>query len=170
GVVRDMFQNHLLQLLTLTAMEPPYTMSASAVRDEKVKVLKSVRWLQPETIPRNAVRAQYRAGPIGGKLVKGYIEEPDVSPTSTTPTYAALRVFVDNWRWNGVPFYLRSGKRMKNRVSEIAVTFRSPPQLMFEHTTRSELQPNVLVRRVQPNEGVNLNFEVKVPGAAVALT
>jgi glucose-6-phosphate 1-dehydrogenase len=165
-----MFQNHLLQLLTLTAMEPPYTMSAGAVRDEKVKVLKSVRWLHAENIARNSVRAQYRAGPIDGKLVPGYIEEQDVNPASTSPTYAALRLFVDNWRWNGVPFYLRSGKRMKKRISEIAVTFRSPPHLMFEHATRSELRPNVLVMRVQPNEGVNLNFQVKVPGAAVALT
>ena len=170
GVVRDMFQNHLLQLLALTAMEPPYTMGADAVRDEKVKVLKSVRWLTPESIPRTAVRAQYRAGPITGKLVPGYIEEKDVDPTSTTPTYAAVRLFVDNWRWNGVPFYLRSGKRMRKRVSEIAVTFRSPPQLMFGHQTREVLQPNTLVMRVQPDEGVNLNFEVKVPGAAVALT
>jgi glucose-6-phosphate 1-dehydrogenase len=170
GVVRDMFQNHLTQLLTLTAMEPPAQMSADAVRDEKVKVLKSVRWLTPETIPENAVRAQYRAGPIDGKLVKGYIEEADVDPFSTTPTYAAVRLFIDNWRWKGVPFYLRSGKRMKRRVSEIAVQFRAPPHLMFGHHTREVLRPNTLVMRVQPNEGVSLNFEVKVPGAAVALT
>jgi glucose-6-phosphate 1-dehydrogenase len=170
GVVRDMFQNHLTQLLTLTAMEPPAQMTADAVRDEKVKVLKSVRWLVPETIPANAVRAQYRAGPVNGKLVKGYIEEQDVNPESTTPTLAAVRLFIDNWRWNGVPFYLRSGKRMKRRVSEIAVQFRSPPQLMFGHKTREVMRPNTLVMRVQPNEGVSLNFEVKVPGAAVALT
>ena len=170
GVVRDMFQNHLLQLLALTAMEPPYTMSADAVRDEKVKVLKSVRWLTPETIPRTAVRAQYRAGPVNAKLVSGYIEEKDVDPNSTTPTFAAMRLFIDNWRWNGVPFYLRSGKRMKKRISEIAVMFRPPPHLMFGHQTREILRPNTLVMRVQPNEGVNLNFEVKVPGAAVALT
>ncbi len=170
GVIRDMFQNHLLQLLTLTAMEPPALMSADAVRDEKVKVLKSVRWLNPRIIPDHAVRAQYRAGPINGKLVPGYIEEPDVDPTSMTPTYAAVRMFIDNWRWNGVPFYLRSGKRMKKRVSEIAVRFRSPPHLMFGQKTRSGLEPNVLVMRVQPNEGISLHFEVKVPGAAVALT
>jgi glucose-6-phosphate 1-dehydrogenase len=170
GVVRDMFQNHLLQLLTLTAMEPPARMMANAVRDEKVKVLQSVRWLTPETIPRDTVRAQYTGGLIRGSSVRGYIEEPDVSPTSHTPTFAAVRLFVDNWRWNGVPFYLRSGKRMKTRVSEIAVQFRSPPHLMFGHRTRKEMQPNTLVMRVQPNEGVSLNFEVKVPGAAVALT
>ncbi len=170
GVVRDMFQNHLLQLLSLTAMEPPARMTADEVRSEKVKVLKSVRWLKPEAIARNAVRAQYRAAPINGKLVPGYIEEPDVDPSSITPTYAAVRMFVDNWRWNGVPFYLRSGKRMKRRVSEVAVRFRSPPHLMFGHRTRPGLEPNVLVMRVQPNEGVSLHFEVKVPGAAVALT
>ena len=170
GVVRDMFQNHLLQLLTLTAMEPPATMSANAVRDEKVKVLRSVRWLEESTMARDAVRAQYRAGPVDGKLVPGYIEEKDVPLDSHTPTFAAMRLFIDNWRWHGVPFYLRSGKRMKKRVSEIAVQFRSPPHLMFGHNTRAELMPNTLVMRVQPNEGVSLNFEVKVPGAAVALT
>jgi glucose-6-phosphate 1-dehydrogenase len=170
GVVRDMFQNHLLQLLSLTAMEPPAQMSANAVRDEKVKVLKSIRWLTPETIPDNTVRAQYTAGKSGGKPVRGYIEEPDVSPESTVPTFAAVRLHIDNWRWNGVPFYLRSGKRLKNRVSEIVVQFRSPPHLMFGHQTRDAIQPNTLVMRVQPNEGVSLNFEVKVPGAAVALT
>jgi glucose-6-phosphate 1-dehydrogenase len=140
------------------------------VRDEKVKVLKSVRWMHEETLARDAVRAQYRAGPIGGQLVPGYIEEKDVSPDSITPTFAAMRLYIDNWRWNGVPFYLRSGKRMKRRVSEIAVQFRSPPHLMFGHQTRAELQPNTLIMRVQPDEGVSLSFEVKVPGAAVALT
>ena len=171
GVVRDMFQNHLLQLLALTAMEPPPSMTADAVRDEKVKVLKSVRWLTPETIPTNAVRAQYSAGVAGGNLVASYRDEPDVAPDSQTPTYAAVCFHIDNWRWKGVPFYLRSGKRMPKRYSEIAVTFQAPPHLMFggEGSNR-ELQPNVLVMRVQPNEGVSLNFEVKVPGAAVALT
>jgi glucose-6-phosphate 1-dehydrogenase len=170
GVVRDMFQNHLLQLLSLTAMEPPAQMSANSVRDEKVKVLRSIRWLTPETIPNDAVRAQYTGGVVAGKSVPGYREEPDVAADSTMPTFAALRLFVDNWRWNGVPFYLRSGKRMAKRVSEIAVQFRSPPHLMFGHETRAEMRPNTLVMRVQPNEGVALNFEVKVPGAAVALT
>jgi glucose-6-phosphate 1-dehydrogenase len=169
GVLRDMFQNHLLQLLTLTAMEPPPTMSANAVRDEKVKVLKSIRWLTDDTIPQHAVRAQYTAGTANGKAVRGYAEEPDIGPESTVPTFAALRLYVDNWRWNGVPFYLRSGKRLKKRVSEIAVQFRAPPHLMFGQGS-NELRPNTLVMRVQPNEGVSLNFEVKVPGAAVQLT
>jgi glucose-6-phosphate 1-dehydrogenase len=169
GVVRDMFQNHLLQLLSLTAMEPPAQMSANAVRDEKVKVLKSIRWLDQESIGKNAVRAQYTAGKSAGKSVRGYVEETDVSPDSTVPTFAAARFFIDNWRWNGVPFYLRSGKRLKSRVSEIAVQFRAPPHLMFGMSGQS-MRPNTLVMRVQPNEGVSLNFEVKVPGAAVALT
>ena len=171
GVVRDMFQNHLMQLLALTAMEPPPSMTADAVRDEKVKVLKSVRWLTPETIPTSAVRAQYKAGVAHGNLVAGYRDEPDVSTESPTPTYAAVCFHVDNWRWTGVPFYLRSGKRMAKRYSEIAVTFHAPPHLMFGGDgVKKALQPNVLVMRVQPNEGVSLNFEVKVPGAAVALT
>jgi glucose-6-phosphate 1-dehydrogenase len=169
GVVRDMFQNHLLQLLSLTAMEPPSQMTANAVRDEKVKVLRSVRWLTPETIPPNSVRAQYTAGVIKGEPVPGYTEEADVAPNSLTPTFAAIRLFVDNWRWNGVPFFLRSGKRLKARTSEIAVQFRRPPHLMFGDT-RETMRPNTLVMRVQPNEGVSLDFEVKVPGAAVALT
>ncbi|MEP6731366.1 MAG: glucose-6-phosphate dehydrogenase [bacterium] len=171
GVVRDMFQNHLMQLLALTAMEPPPSMTADAVRDEKVKVLKSIRWLTPEAIPTSAVRAQYSAGVVNGNLVAGYRQEPDVAPDSQTPTYAAARFHIDNWRWKGVPFYIRSGKRLAKRYSEIAVQFQSPPHLMFggEGVGR-ELQPNVLVMRVQPNEGVSLNFEVKVPGAAVALT
>jgi glucose-6-phosphate 1-dehydrogenase len=169
GVVRDMFQNHLLQLLSLTAMEPPPQMSANSVRDEKVKVLKSIRWMTPESIPENTVRAQYTAGTMKGKPVPGYTSEPDVAPDSIVPTFAAIRLFVDNWRWNGVPFYLRSGKRLAKRASEIAVQFRSPPHLMFGHMGEA-MRPNTLVMRVQPNEGVALNFEVKVPGAAVALT
>jgi glucose-6-phosphate 1-dehydrogenase len=168
GVLRDMFQNHLLQLLTLTAMEPPPQMSANAVRDEKLKVLRSIRWFTPETIPENTVRAQYTAGTMNGKQVPGYTDEPNVAPDSIVPTFAAVRLFVDNWRWNGVPFYLRSGKRLKRRVSEIEVQFRTAPHLMFGHET--DLRPNALIMRVQPNEGVSLNFEVKVPGAAVALT
>jgi glucose-6-phosphate 1-dehydrogenase len=169
GVIRDMFQNHLLQLLTLTAMEPPVEMGADAVRDEKVKVLRSVRWLTPEMIPNDGVRAQYVAGRLEGKTVPGFLQEENVNPESMTPTFAALRLYVDNWRWKGVPFYLRSGKRMPKRVSEIAIEFRAPPLLMFGHDTRAHMNANVLVMRVQPNESISLRFEVKVPGAAVAL-
>jgi glucose-6-phosphate 1-dehydrogenase len=160
GVVRDMFQNHLLQLLTLTAMEPPASMSADAVRDEKVKVLKSLRWLQGNDIDTAAVRAQYAT----------YREEKDVAKTSITPTYAAVRFYLDNWRWTGVPFFVRSGKQMARRVSEIAVQFREPPVLMFRHETREQIAPNVLILRIQPNEGASLSFEVKAPGAAYQLS
>ena len=170
GVLRDMFQNHLLQLLALTAMEAPSRMDAGCVRDEKVKVLRSIRWMTPRTIPENTVRAQYGVGQVNGVVMPGYRDEPDVSKDSVTPTYAALRVYVDNWRWNGVPFLLRSGKRLAKRYSEIAVQFRTPPHLMFGHHAQESLQPNTLVMRVQPNEGVSMSFEAKVPGAAAALT
>jgi glucose-6-phosphate 1-dehydrogenase len=160
GVVRDMFQNHLLQLLTLTAMEPPATMSADAVRDEKVKVLRSLRWLQGKELETAAVRAQYA----------GYRATADVDPKSITPTYAAVKFFVDNWRWTGVPFYLRSGKNMASRVTEIAVQFREPPVLMFRHEQREQIAPNVLAIRIQPNEGASLSFQVKAPGAAYQLS
>jgi len=160
GVVRDMFQNHLLQLLTLMAMEPPAGMSADSVRDEKVKVLQSLRWLHNQEIDEAAVRAQYAS----------YRDEPAVAKNSNTPTYAAVRCYVDNWRWKGVPFFLRSGKHMSRRVSEIAVQFREPPVLMFRHETREQMAPNVLTMRIQPNEGVSLSFQVKAPGAAYQLT
>jgi glucose-6-phosphate 1-dehydrogenase len=170
GVIRDMFQNHLLQLLTLTAMEPPAAMNADAVRDEKVKVLHSLRWLRDADLAHSAVRAQYGAGTLDGKHVPAYRDEPDVSKTSNTPTFAAVRFFVDNWRWTGVPFFLRSGKRLATRVSEIAVQFREPPVLMFGHETREQIAPNVLVMRIQPNEGASLSFQVKTPGAAYQLS
>src|SRR5206468_1362403 len=163
GVVRDMFQNHLLQLLTLTAMEPPVTFSADAVRDEKVKVLHAVRPITAAEMHDYSVRGQYGPGDMGGKTVPGYRQEANVAPESGTPTYAALRVMVDNWRWNGVPFYLRSGKRMARRVSEIAIQFRQPPHLMFPQEV-GELEPNLIAMRVQPDEGISLRFETKVPG------
>jgi glucose-6-phosphate 1-dehydrogenase len=167
GVVRDMFQNHLLQLLTLAAMEPPIAAAGDAVRDEKVKVLRSIRPLLADGNPA-AVRAQYTAGSIDGKNVIGYRQEPSVDPRSVTPTYAALRVFIDNWRWQGVPFYLRSGKRLAKRCTEIAFQFRTPPDLMFGGNTGG-VRPNVLVIRIQPNDGIALRFEVKTPGAAYEL-
>jgi glucose-6-phosphate 1-dehydrogenase len=170
GVVRDMFQNHLLQLLTLTAMEPPVTMSADAVRDEKVKVLESLRGWKSEEFESSAVRAQYAAGLIDGSPVPGYREEPDVAKDSVTPTFSAMRFYVDNWRWQGVPFLLRSGKRMARRVSEIAVHFREPPVLMFKQSAREQFAPNLLTMRIQPDEGVSLTFQVKAPGAAYQLS
>jgi glucose-6-phosphate 1-dehydrogenase len=169
GVVRDMFQNHLLQLMTLTAMEPPVQFNADAVRDEKVKVLRAIRPFTPAEAHDFAVRGQYGPGTIDGEMVPGYREEPDVAPDSSTPTYAALRLMIDNWRWQGVPFYLRSGKRLARRVSEIAIRFRQPPHLMFPREPGQGIAANTLAIRVQPNEGIALRFEVKVPGVEVRM-
>ena len=170
GVVRDMFQNHLLQLMSLVAMEPPSAFSATAVRDEKAKVLQAIRPLDPRRFNEQAVLGQYGPGSMGGQKVPGYREEERVRPDSRTPTYAALKLLVDNWRWQGVPFYLRSGKRMPRRVSEIAIEFRCPPHLMFPLTDGEALAPNVLVIRVQPDDGISLRFDIKVPGVEVRMT
>jgi glucose-6-phosphate 1-dehydrogenase len=169
GVVRDMFQNHLLQLLTLVAMEPPVTFSADAVRDEKVKVLRGIRPITPAVMHDYAVRGQYGPGMIDGKPVPGYRKEPNVAPDSSTPTYCAIRFMIDNWRWHDVPFYLRSGKRLPRRVSEIAIQFRKPPHVMFPLAEGQVIEPNVLAIRVQPKEGISLRFEVKVPGVEVKM-
>jgi glucose-6-phosphate 1-dehydrogenase len=164
GVVRDMFQNHLLQLLCLTAMEPPVSFSADAVRDEKGKLLKSVRPIAPEEVAAAAVRGQYAGGKIDGEEIPGYRHEPGVARGSTTVTYAAIKLAIDNWRWEGVPFYLRSGKRMAERVTEVAIQFKRPPLLLFKSHAVEAVNPNVLVMRIQPDEGVSLTFEVKPPG------
>jgi len=169
GVVRDMFQNHLLQLLTLMAMEPPVTFSADAVRDEKVKALRAIRPITPAVMHDYSVRGQYGPGSINGKPVPGYREEPDVAPDSATPTYCAIRFMIDNWRWQGVPFYLRSGKRLPRRATEIAIQFRQPPHLMFPVPVSRLIEPNILAIRVQPKEGIALRFEVKVPGVDVKM-
>ncbi len=169
GILRDMFQNHLLQLLTLAAMEPPSAFTGDAVRDEKVKVLRSIRPLVGDGEPP-VVRAQYSDGTHDGETVPGYRSEADVSPISATPTYAAMRVSIDNWRWKGVPFYLRSGKRLGRRISEISVQFRSPPLMLFDQHTVEDMAPSVLVMRVQPDEGISLRFQVKTPGAMHELT
>ncbi len=169
GVVRDMFQNHLLQLLTLMAMEPPVTFSADAVRDEKVKVLRAIRPITPSVMHDYSVRGQYGPGIIDGKSVPGYRQEPNVAPDSPTPTYCAIRFMIDNWRWHDVPFYLRSGKRMPRRVSEIAIQFRKPPHLMFPIPEDKIIESNTLAIRVQPQEGISLRFEVKVPGVEVKM-
>ena len=163
GVVRDMFQNHLLQLLALTAMEPPVTFRADAVRTEKVKIMNAIRPLTGDDMPRCLVMAQYGAGMIDGKPVPAYRQEKGVAPASTTPTFAALRLLIDNWRWQGVPFFLRSGKRLPRRVTEIAIRFREPPHLMFPREGREGIAPNVLAFRIQPDEGISLCFQVKVP-------
>jgi glucose-6-phosphate 1-dehydrogenase len=169
GVVRDMFQNHLLQLLTLMAMEPPTTFSADAVRDEKVKMLRAIRRITPAAMHDYSVRGQYGPGTINGKPVPGYRQEPHVAPDSATPTYCAIRFMIDNWRWQGIPFYLRSGKRMPRRASEIAIQFRQPPHIMFPLAGDRTIEPNILAIRVQPEEGIALRFEVKVPGIEVKM-
>jgi glucose-6-phosphate 1-dehydrogenase len=159
GALRDMLQNHLLQLLCLTAMEPPVDFSADAVRDEKVKVLRAIPPLGPEDV----VRGQYEAGWIGGEAVAGYRQERGVAPDSQTETMVAARLRIENWRWQGVPFYLRAGKRFPKRVTEIAVQFRPAPHLPWRGAT-DELRPNTVVVRVQPDEGITLTFGAKVPG------
>ncbi|MDQ3137856.1 MAG: glucose-6-phosphate dehydrogenase [Gemmatimonadota bacterium] len=169
GVVRDMFQNHLLQLMCLTAMEPPVAFQADAVRDEKTKVLRAIRRFSAAEMHDYSVRGQYGPGMVKGAAVPGYRQEPDVAPGSDTPTWAALRLLVDNWRWHGVPFFLRSGKRMERRVTEIAVQFRDPPHLMFQDHDKT-ISPNVIAIRVQPEEGISLSFDIKVPGVGVRMT
>lgn len=163
GAIRDMIQNHMLQLLTLVAMEPPIAFDANAVRDEKVKVLHA---LQPITgRDGSTIRAQYGPGWVGGQQVPGYLEEKGVAPNSATETYVALKVFVDNWRWAGVPFYLRTGKHLPKRVTEIAIQFKTAPLMLFKRNdTQGQVEPNVLTLRIQPDEGISLKFGAKVPG------
>ena len=164
GVVRDMFQNHLLQLLCLTAMEPPVGFNADAVRDEKGKLLRAVRSIAPEEVSTVAVRGQYGAGMVDDTPVVAYRDELGVAKDSTTVTYAAIKLAIDNWRWEGVPFYLRSGKHMAKRVTEIAIQFKRPPMLLFKSSAVEDVSPNVLVMRIQPDEGISLRFDVKPPG------
>ncbi|MFN4278824.1 glucose-6-phosphate dehydrogenase [Thermosynechococcus sp.] len=164
GALRDMVQNHILQLLALTAMEPPNALDADSLRNEKVKVLQATRLADLDNLDACAVRGQYRAGWMKGKPVVGYRQEPGVSPTSTTPTYVALKLVIDNWRWQGVPFYLRTGKRLAKKVTEISIQFRDVPLLIFQSAAR-QTNPNILTMRIQPNEGIALRFEAKMPGA-----
>ena len=152
GVMRDMFQNHLLQLVSLVAMEPPASFEATALRNEKVKVLSSIRPMNEEQVPQRTVRAQY----------KGYRQENGVDPDSMTPTYAAVKLQIDNWRWQGVPFYLRSGKGLKEKLTQITIQFKEPPHMLFP-TQKGRLTPNMLVLYLQPDEGVHWRFEAKVP-------
>ena len=170
GALRDMITPHLIQLFSLVAMEPPAAFDADAVRDEKMKVLRAVRPIPAHSVGDWAVRAQYVRGRIGREDVAGYRQEERVAPDSYTETYAALKLLIDNWRWQGVPFYLRTGKRMARRVTEIAIHFKRPPVALFRDAQAGGgLQPNVLVLRVQPDEGFSLSIESKRPGHAVAL-
>jgi len=164
GALRDMIQNHILQLLCLVAMEPPVTFDADPVRDEKTKVMRAIRPIAPDDVDAIAVRGQYGPGFVGGQRVKGYREEKGVAPDSITETYAALKLRVDNWRWAGVPFYLRTGKRLAKRASEIAVQFRQTPHLVFRRNPEALAQANQLVLHIQPDEGISLSIGAKLPG------
>ncbi|MEP0547716.1 MAG: glucose-6-phosphate dehydrogenase [Rhodothermales bacterium] len=169
GALRDMMQNHLLQLLCLVAMEPPVAFRADEVRDKKVDVLRAVRPIPAEHVHDVAVRGQYGRGYIEGEEVPAYRTEPGVDPHSITETYAALKLDVDNWRWHGVPFYLRTGKRMPRRVSEISVQFRPVPHRAFPAGADEAWQPNRLILRIQPDEGIVLRFQAKRPGPSMLL-
>lgn len=163
GALRDMLQNHLMQLFCFTAMEPPNALDAESIRTEKLKVLQATHLADVQNLERSAVRGQYSAGWMKGKPVPGYREEAGVNPNSTTPTYVAMKFLIDNWRWQGVPFYLRTGKRLPKKVSEIAIQFREVPYLIFQSAAQ-QVNANVLTMRIQPNEGISLRFEVKMPG------
>ncbi|MBD2621116.1 MULTISPECIES: glucose-6-phosphate dehydrogenase [Microcystis] len=164
GALRDMVQNHLMQLFCLTAMEAPNAINADSVRGEKVKVLQATHLADINNLEKSAIRGQYKAGWMKGKPIPGYREEPGVNPESTTPTYVAMKLIVDNWRWQGVPFYLRTGKRLPKKVSEIAIQFRNVPLLIFQSAAQ-QTNANVLSLRIQPNEGIALRFEAKMPGS-----
>ncbi len=168
GILRDMVQNHLMQLVSLFAMEPPASFRPEAVRDEKVKVLQSLRPMTVEDAARGSVRGQYGHGLVDGREVPGYREEPQVAPDSPVETYAALRLFIDNWRWADVPFYLRVGKRLPKRGTVISIQFRAVPHLLFQ-AAGGRLEPNVLTIRIQPEEGVSLQFCSKVPGPHITI-
>jgi glucose-6-phosphate 1-dehydrogenase len=168
GALRDMIQNHVFQVTSLIAMEPPASLSANGVRDEKFKAMQSVRPLPADQIDEFAVRGQYGPGTVLGDTVPGYPEEPGVDPNSSTETFAALKLYLDNWRWAGVPFYIRSGKRLQKHVTEIAIQFKEVPHRLFTDSD-SPLQPNVLVIRIQPNEGISLRFAAKLPGQALRI-
>ena len=169
GALRDMVQNHLLQVLSLITMEPPVSLDAEPVRDEKVKLLKSIRHMKPEDVAKQVVRGQYFAGTVNGKLAPGYRQEPKVKPDSNVETYAAVKLFIDNWRWAGVPFYLRTGKYLPMSASEVRIQFRPTPNVLFAAVCGNKLDPNALTLRLQPNEGISLRFNGKVPGLSMGV-
>jgi glucose-6-phosphate 1-dehydrogenase len=164
GALRDMIQSHLLQLLTLVAMEPPVSMVAEHLRDEKVKVLKAIRPITQNAVHAHAFRGQYASGVIDGQTVPGYREETNVAPESVTETYAALKLFIDNWRWAGVPFYLRTGKRLAENSSAVCIRFKAPPQDLLRHAHQGAPQPNWIMLGIQPDECMRMELQVKVPG------
>jgi glucose-6-phosphate 1-dehydrogenase len=164
GALRDMIQSHLLQMLTLVAMEPPPNLDAEALRDEKVKVLRSIRPIPRQAVHAHAFRAQYRSGHVRGEKVAGYLAESGVGQNSTTETFAALKLYIDNWRWRNVPFYLRTGKRMTETNSLISIRFKHPPQQLFRHTAIEQLEPNWILLNIQPSECLRVEIQVKQAG------
>jgi len=170
GALRDMFQNHMLQMLALVAMEPPTSFEADRLRDEKVKLLRSIRPFDPDKLDSLVVRGQYGPGKIEGKDVIGYRQEEGVDPQSRTETYVAARMFVDNWRWRGVPFYLRTGKMLSHKDTEIVITFKDVPHSMFVSAGLDRMPPNVLVMQIQPEEGILLSFQAKRPGSKICMS
>ena len=169
GALRDMVPNHLFQLLTMTAMEPPISFDADEVRNKQAEVLHAIQPLTPEEVLTSMVRGQYGSGSVDGEPVVGYRGEPSVAPDSNTETFVALKLLIDNWRWAGVPFYLRTGKRMAQRVTEIVIQFRRTPFVLFRNTTVQNLETNRLVIHIQPDEGISLSFGAKVPGSIMKL-
>ncbi len=164
GALRDMLQSHLIQLMALVAMEPPVSMDADDLRDEKVKVLKSIRPIHPSAVHARAFRAQYAAGHIDGQPVPGYLQEANVDPRSVTETYAALKLYVDNWRWRGVPFYLRTGKRLPKALATVSICFKQPPKQFFRGSHIDHPPPNWLLMGIQPEESLRLELTIKEPG------
>ncbi len=169
GALRDMVQNHLLQVLSLIAMEPPVSLEAEPIRDEKVKLLKSIRPMTPEDVERQVVRGQYFAGVVDSESRPGYRQEPKVKPDSNVETYVALKLFIDNWRWSGVPFFLRTGKSLPASASEVRIQFRPTPHVLFAAQCGQKLDSNALTLRLQPNEGISLRFNGKVPGLSLGV-
>ncbi len=169
GALRDMVQNHMLQLLALVAMEPPVGLDARSTRDEKVKVFKAIRAIKPEQVAQYAVRGQYAAGGEGEHRTSGYRRAKGVDPQSTTETFAAVKMYIDNWRWNGTPFYLRTGKCLPKKVSEIAIRFRRPPVTLFQKQCESPVYPNDLIIHVSPDSGISLRVNGKVPGTSLSI-
>lgn len=170
GALRDMFQNHMLQMLTLVAMEPPISFEADRVRDEKVRLLRSIRPIEMSRLNDFWIRGQYGPGEVEDKDVKGYLDERGVIPGSKTETFVAAKLFVDNWRWQGVPFYCRTGKRLAAKDTEIAITFKKVPYSLFSSAGLGDLPPNVLVLQIQPEEGISLHFQAKRPGSKLCMS
>src|SRR5262249_47257552 len=169
GALRDMVPNHLMQLLAMTAMEPPISFNADAVRAKKAEVISAIRPMSDGDVLKNAVRGQYAAGTVLAQGVSGYRDEPNVAPDSTTETYVACKLNIDNWRWAGVPFYLRTGKRMTRRRTEIAIRFHQAPYTLFRGTDVAHMNPNWMILRIQPDEGIALEFAAKRPGPTLVL-